>query len=157
MGRQGGRWRAGERMKARTLSRRTRRICCGTSPYLLFFFLSFLFRTLVSAIFAFFARRAAAGSPETATTYSEKRQPVFHAVSPFCLPAASRDSFPFSSFPDSPRPRKTSRRAWEFKGTAFPATSADVDVADEGREKKEISQERAQCKWLLSIHEILIL
>lgn len=55
------------------------------------------FCTLVSAIFAFFAGKAAtaAGSPETTTTYSEKRQPVFHAVSPFCLPAASRPTILF--------------------------------------------------------------
>lgn len=123
MGRHRGRWRAGEGMKARTLSRRTRRICCGTSPYLLFHFFSSL---SLSSFFLvpsclpfsqFFARRATAGSPETTTTYSEKRQPVFHAVSPFCLPAASRDSFPSFSPPWPPRRRKTSRRACEFKGT----------------------------------------
>lgn len=91
-----------------------------------------LFCTLVSAIFAFFAGKAAtaAGSPETTTTYSEKRQPVFHAVSPFCLPAASRSTRFFSTLLSAPRrpspdhrSRKTSLQAWEFKGTTSPATS----------------------------------
>lgn len=45
-----------------------------------------------------------AGSPETTTTYSEKRQPVFHAVSPFCLPAATRA--PHDSFPPPDQPRE---------------------------------------------------
>jgi len=53
----------------------------------------------MSAILVFFAEgerereresSPAARSPETTTAYSEKRQPVFHVVSPFCPLAASR-------------------------------------------------------------------
>lgn len=99
---------AGKKVRAGSLSRRAQRICCGAfHPYpppfpapplpLPFFLPSCLPFSHSSLGKQQQQQRRLAGSPETTTTYSEKRQPVFHAVSPFCLPAATRPTRFFSA------------------------------------------------------------
>lgn len=88
---------------------------------------------------------------------SEKRQPVFHAVSPFCLPAASRFFSPLPLSHPLTRPRVREKRLAEHENLRAPRVTCDLsalNVANEERERKRFCKNVCNTYiQLLSIYE----